>query len=38
MLTCQCQHLAKDWGGGLAWIKYPKKDIVVTFSYSPLQY
>ena len=20
--------------GGLAWIKYPKKDMVVTFSYS----
>ena len=23
--------------GGLAWIKYPRKDMAVTFSYSPLE-
>ena len=25
-------------GGGLAWIKPSKKDMAVTFSYSPLEY
>ena len=25
---------SKTFRGGLAWIKYPKKDMAVTFSYS----
>ena len=28
----------KGFKGGLAWIKPSKKDIAVTFSYSPLEY
>ena len=28
----------KGFKGGLAWIKPSKKDMVVTFSYSPLEY
>ena len=38
MIKYQSQHQPKVWGGGLAWIKSPKKDMVVTFSYSPLKY
>ena len=28
----------KGFKGGLAWIKPSKKDMAVTFSYSPLEY
>ena len=31
-------HQQKGFKGGLAWIKPTKKDIAVTFSYSPLEY
>ena len=30
--------LTKGFKGGLAWIKPSKKDMAVTFSYSPLEY
>ena len=38
MVKCWSQQLLKDSGGGLVWIKYPKKDMAVTLSYPPLEY
>ena len=32
------KHQQKGFKGGLVWIKPSKKDMAVTFSYSPLEY
>ena len=38
MITLVSTSAKRCKGGGLAWINSPKKDMVVTFCYSPLDY